>query len=394
MSHPFVPSPNVASIKESATIATSQRAQALRAAGRSIIDLGAGEPDFATPAFILEATKAALDAGATHYTAVEGILPLREAIAAAATRRRAGRGEAPVTAGEVVVTTGSKQSLQHAAFALFGPGDDVLLPVPSWVSYREMVGLARARAVSVPGDPGRGLKITRTLLERCATPRTRGLMLNSPTNPTGAVYDADELRAITDLAAERGWWVISDEIYGRITYRVPEAPSVLDVAASRDHLVVINGVAKAYAMTGFRIGWCVAPRAVARTMTALQSHTTSNASTLSQHATLAALTRTAEADTAVRAMVGEFRARRDAARGILSAIPGLELIEPDGAFYLFFKAPGGDGSAFATRLLEEEGIAVVPGAAFGTPEWVRASYSVSRAEVERAMHAIVRRWTA
>jgi aspartate aminotransferase len=391
MSHPFVPSPNVASIKESATIAVSQRAKALRAAGRAIIDLGAGEPDFDTPEFIRDATKAALDAGATRYTAVEGILPLREAIAADATRRRAGR-EAPVTAGEVVVSTGSKQSLHNATFALFGPGDDVLLPVPSWVSYFEMVGLARARAVEVPGDAKRGFKVTAALLEAHATPRTRGVMLNSPSNPTGSVYSDEELRAITDLAAARGWWLVSDEIYGRITYRLPEAPSVLDVAARRDNLIVVNGVAKAYAMTGFRIGWATAPRDVAQAMTALQSHTSSNAATESQHAALAAVTRTAEADEAVRAMVQEFRARRDAARAILSAVPGLELVEPDGAFYLFFRAPGGDGTAFATRLLEEAGVAVVPGAAFGTPEWVRVSYAAARADVETAMHAIVRAW--
>jgi aspartate aminotransferase len=393
MSHPFVPSPNVASIKESATIAVSQRARALRAAGRSIIDLGAGEPDFDTPAFILDATKAALDAGATRYTAVEGIAPLREAIAAEATRRRAGREE-PVTAGEVVVSTGSKQSLQNATFALFGPGDDVLLPVPSWVSYAEMVGLARANVVSVPGDPSRGLKVTAALLAQHATPRTRGLMLNSPSNPTGAVYEAEELAAIADLASARGWWIISDEIYGRITYRLPEAPSMLDVAARRDHIVVVNGVAKAYAMTGFRIGWSVAPRALSQTMTALQSHTTSNAATESQYAALAAVTRKPEADAAIAMMVAEFRERRDAARAILSAIPGLELIEPEGAFYLFFKAPDGDGTAFATKLLEREGIAVVPGAAFGTPEWVRVSYAAARADVDAGMHAIVRAWTA
>jgi aspartate aminotransferase len=394
MSHFFDPSPNVASVQESATIAVSQRAQALRAAGRSIIDLGAGEPDFDTPKFILDATKAALDAGATRYTAVDGILPLREAIAATATRRRAGRGEAPVTAGEVVVTTGSKQALFNATFALFGPGDDVLLPVPSWVSYVEMIRLARARAIGVPGDPKHGLKVTPALLRAHATPQTRGLMLNSPTNPTGAVYDAAELGAILELAADHGWWVISDEIYGRITYTGAEAPSVLDVAVSRDQLVVVNGVAKAYAMTGFRIGWSVASRSVSQAMTALQSHTTSNASTPSQHAALAALTRTAEADAAVKAMVAEFRARRDAAVAILRAIPDVDLVEPQGAFYLYFKAPGGDGTRFANRLLEHEGIAVVPGAAFGTPEWVRVSYAAARADVESAMHAIVRTWNA
>jgi len=388
----FVPSPNVASIKESATIAVSQRAKALRAAGRKILDLGAGEPDFDTPAFIRDATKQALDDGQTRYTAVEGILPLREAIAAEATTRRAGRDAAPVAAGDVVVSTGSKQSLHNATFALFGPGDDVLLPVPSWVSYFEMVGLARANAIEVPGDPSRGLKVSPALLEQHATPRTRGLMLNSPSNPTGAVYNAEELRAIVDLCATRGWWLVADEIYARITYAMPHAPSVFDVAAHRDNIVCINGVAKAYAMTGFRIGWAVAPRPVAQVMTALQSHTTSNAATESQYAALAALTRTAEADAAVQHMVGEFKARRDAALGILAAVPGLELVEPDGAFYLYFKAPGGDGTAYATKLLEDEGIAVVPGAAFGTPEWVRVSYAAARPDVETAMHAIVRSW--
>lgn len=394
MSRLFVPSPNVASIQESATIAVSQRARALRAEGRTIIDLGAGEPDFDTPAFILEATKKALDAGATHYTAVEGILPLRQAIADLATKRRAGHGEPPVTPAEVVVSNGSKQSLHNATYALFGPGDDVLLPVPSWVSYFEMVGLARARAVGVPGDPANNLKVTPALLRQHATPQTRGLMLNSPSNPTGAVYSADELRGILDLAAEKGWWVISDEIYGRITYTGVEAPSALDVAQTRDQLVVINGVAKAYAMTGFRIGWSIAPRAVSQAMVALQSHTTSNPSTPAQHATLAALTRTGEADTAVASMVAEFHQRRDAALAILRQLPSLELVEPQGAFYLFFKAPGGDGTAFANRLLESEGVAIVPGAAFGTPEWVRVSYAAARADVEAAMHAIVRNWKA
>jgi len=392
MPRPFVPSPNVASIKESATIAVSQRAKALRAAGRHILDLGAGEPDFDTPAFIRDATKQALDDGHTRYTAVEGILPLREAIAADATARRAGRDATPVAAGDVVVSTGSKQSLHNATFALFGPGDDVLVPVPSWVSYFEMVGLARANAIKVPGDPARGLKVTPALLERYATPQTRGLMLNSPSNPTGAVYDAEELRGIVELCAARDWWLVSDEIYARITYSMPHAPSVFDVATHRDHIVCVNGVAKAYAMTGFRIGWAVAPRPVAQTMTALQSHTTSNAATESQYAALAALTRTAEADAAVKQMVGEFKARRDAALGILAAVPGLELVKPDGAFYLYFKAPGGDGTAYATKLLEEDGIAVVPGAAFGTPEWVRVSYAAARADVETAMHAIVRSW--
>lgn len=212
----FHPSANIVALRESATIAVSQRAKALKAQGREIIDLGAGEPDFDTPEPIRRAAQAAIDAGATRYTATEGILPLREAIAFDANRAYAGPDR--VTAADVVVSTGSKQSLYNACLVLFGPGDDVLVPTPSWTSYYEMVGLARANAIEVHGDPARGFKVDPALLARAATPRTKGLMLNSPSNPTGSVYSPDELRAILDLAAARGWWVISDEIYRRIAH--------------------------------------------------------------------------------------------------------------------------------------------------------------------------------
>ena len=215
----FHPSANIAELRESATIAVSQRAKALKAAGREVIDLGAGEPDFDTPEPIRTAAKQALDKGATRYTAVEGILPLREAIAAEAASHYKGDGK--IVAGDVVVSNGSKQSLFNACMVLFGPGDEVLVPTPSWTSYYEMVTLARATVVEVHGDPAKGFKVDPERLARHATPRTRGLMLNSPSNPTGSVYSPDEMRAILDLAAERGWWVISDEIYVRIAYDAP-----------------------------------------------------------------------------------------------------------------------------------------------------------------------------
>jgi len=388
---PFRPSANIADLRESATIAASQRAKALKAAGREIIDLGAGEPDFDTPAVIREAAKAALDAGATRYTAIEGILALREAVAREA--NASWRGGAPITPAEVVVSTGSKQSLYNACMVLFGPGDEVLVPTPSWTSYFEMVGLARATAVEVHGDPARGFKVDPERLGRHATPRTRGLMLNSPSNPTGSVYSRDELRAILDLAASRGWWVISDEIYVRIAYGDP-ASGALAVAERRDHLVVVNGVAKAYAMTGWRVGWAIAPAPVAKAMTALQSHTTSNATTVAQHAALAALTLGEPVERAVREMVAEFRARRDAALPILKA-GGLTVLPPEGAFYFYLKAPGAGsvpdaGSAFTLRLLEEFDVAVVPGAAFRTPDWFRISYAAERAQVVEACRRVVR----
>ena len=388
--HPFRPSANIADLAPSATIAVSQRAKALRAEGREIIDLGAGEPDFDTPEPILAAAKEALDGGATRYTAIEGILPLRDAIAHHA--NEAWQGSDRVTSDEVVVSSGSKQSLFNACMVLFGPGDEVLVPTPSWTSYFEMVGLARATAVEVHGDPARGFKVDPERLSRHATPRTRGLMLNSPCNPTGAIYGREELRAIFELAASRGWWVISDEIYVRIAYE-GTAPGALDAAERRDNLVVVNGVAKAYAMTGWRIGWTISPAPVAKAMTALQSHTTSNATAVSQYAALAALTLGAPVESAVRAMVTEFRARRDAALPILRAVPGLQVLPPEGAFYFYLKAPGAGsvpdaGSAFAATLLEQYGVAVVPGAAFRTPDWIRISYAAERALVVEACRRV------
>lgn len=384
MSTPFTPSPNVARIRESATIAVSQRARTLRAQGRSIIDLGAGEPDFDTPEFIKQAANEALARGATKYTAVEGIPPLREAIATYTNAQTP--GATPVQPAEVMVTTGSKQALFNTCFALFGPGDDVLVPTPAWTSYYEMVELARATCVPVMGDPDRGYKVNAAQLEAASSDRTRGVMLNSPCNPTGAVYTAAEWREILDLASRRGWWVISDEIYRRIAYDGP-AIGALSVAGNRDRLVVIDGVAKAFAMTGWRIGWSIAPQAVTKAMSALQSHTTSNATTVAQYAALAALTDTARADAEIARMVGEYRGRRDAALAVLCQTPELRLVRPDGAFYLYLDmgltAPADPeaGSSFAARLLDEAGVAIVPGAAFRTPAWVRISYAAKTEQV-------------
>lgn len=387
----FVPSANVAELGESATIAVSARARALAAEGRPVIDLGAGEPDSPTPEFICRAAQSAIDAGATRYTAVEGIAPLREAIAGWATRRVSSR-MAPVPAADVVVSTGSKQSLFNACFVLFGAGDEVLVPTPAWTSYYEIVSLARARAVPVRGSRSRDLKVTARDLRDAATPATRGLILNSPCNPTGAVYERSELAELLELADERGWWVISDEIYRRIAYD-GEAVSSLDVAPSRDRLVVVDGVAKAYAMTGWRIGWAIAQTPVARAMTALQSHTTSNAATVSQHAALAALTRTSEAGEAVRGMVESLRRRRDAALEVLRDAEA-DVVTPSGAFYLFVRvgdATADDpapGATFANRLLEERNVAVVPGTAFHAREWVRLSYAAPEPNVMAGVRAV------
>jgi aspartate aminotransferase len=228
---------------------------------------------------------------------------------------------------------------------------------------------------------------------RHATPRTKGVMLNSPCNPTGSVYDAGELLALLTLAAERGWWMISDEIYVRIAYN-GVAPRALEVSPDRSRLVVVDGVAKAYAMTGWRIGWTISAAPLAKLMTAFQSHTTSNAAAVSQHAAVAALTQIEEADRSIAPMVAEFKARRDAALAVLAADPAIRVVRPDGAFYLFIEAPNAAsdpdaGTAFATHLLETHNVAVVPGSAFLTPGWIRMSYAAARELVVEGARRVV-----
>ncbi len=391
MTHAFVPSANVATLRESATIAVSARAKQLRASGRPVIDLGAGEPDAPTPQFVCAAAAAAVAAGATRYTQVEGIAPLRDVIAADANARY--HGDDRITHAEVVVGAGTKQALFNACFTLFGPGDEVLIPTPGWTSYYEMIGLARATPIPVAGTRDRDLKVDADRLHAAATTRTRGIILNSPSNPTGAIYSDDELRGVLDVAADRGWWVLSDEIYQRIAFDAP-APSALDVAKARERLVILNGVAKAYAMTGWRIGWAIAPPAVARAMAAFQSHTTSNAATVSQHAALAALSCRDQADQAIGAMVAELRTRRDAVCAVLRSA-GIDFIQPVGAFYVFIRVSadgsgGDDGSRFAQRLLEERDVAVVPGAAFGAPAWIRLSFAAPMDDVLEGARRIAR----
>jgi aspartate aminotransferase len=386
---PFAPSTNIAELRESATIAVSVRAKAMRAAGRAVIDLGAGEPDMATPAYIIEAAHRALDAGATRYTMVEGIAPLRERIADRVAETRGAR----VDANQIVVSTGTKQALFNACFSIFGQGDEVLVPTPAWTSYYEILSLARANAVIVRGPREQSFRVTPRHLREAATSRTRGVILNSPSNPTGAVYSRRELADLVAMAQDNGWWIISDEIYRAISYEAP-ATSILELASDLDRVVVVDGVAKAFAMPGWRVGWSISSASTARAMTALQSHTTSNAATISQHAVLAALS-DPEAERAARAeMMAAFRRRRDAGVALLRAADA-EVVDPAGAFYLFIRAgvssPGdpAPGTRFAEHLLESKGVAIVPGAAFHAPEWVRLSYAAPEDQVLEGIRQIV-----
>lgn len=370
-------------------MAISQEAQRRRRAGEDVIDLSAGEPDFDTPKTIADAGAKAIQQGKTHYPPNAGILELRAAAARHLSLLSGGR---PINADHIVVSTGAKQALFNAIFALFGPTDRVLIPAPAWVSYPQMVHLARAKPVDVAGSVEWSLKVSADELEAACDPQTAGLILCSPVNPTGAVYTRAELKAILGWATERNLWVVTDEIYRRIHYGSGPAPSVLDLPDEfLERVVVITGVSKAYAMTGWRIGLAVAPGPVAKAMAALQTHVTSGACHPAQWAAAAALTdQRVEAD--VERMVETFRRRRDmVVSHFRDQLPGVEFVEPMGAFYFFFRVDSvfndamQDGATFCQRLLAEHGVALVPGDAFGDARWARLSYAAGEKDIETAL---------
>ncbi len=391
-------SPNVQRLRPSATIAVSTLAKKLSAEGRDVIDLSAGEPDFPTPPWICDAAVEGIRQGRTRYTPAPGLPELRAAVAEHLAGRSAGGWE--VSPDEVVVTSGAKQALFNACFSLFGPGDEVMIATPYWTSYPEIVSLCRAEPVFVSGAEERGFRLDPDVLEATATSRTRGLVICSPSNPTGTVYSRDELMAVARWARERDIWLISDEIYRWIVFN-PEgedasAPGLMDLdpAVVGPH-VVVDGVSKSFAMTGWRIGYAVAEAELAGKLAALQSHTTSNAATPSQVAALEALTRPERSREAVREMVHAFRRRRDlVVKGVRERLPHLSFVEPQGAFYLFVRVDGeygrgvGDSQAWCSRVLERTGVALVPGAAFGDDRYVRLSYATSDELLEEAIRRL------
>lgn len=385
---------NVQHLRASETIAISNATKRRRAAGEDVYDLSVGEPDFDTPAAISQAGIQAIQRGMTRYAPNAGIPELRTAIANSLSRLSGGR---PVDAERVLVSSGSKQSLFNTCFTLFGPHDRVLIPAPAWVSYPQIVHLSRAEPVLVPGDIEWALKVSVRDLDRAYSKLTKGLILCSPCNPTGAVYTLSELKAIAEWARKHDVWIISDEIYRRINYGPGPAPSVLDLPDELlERTVVIAGASKAYAMTGWRIGAAYAPARVCKAMSALQSHTTTGANHPAQWAAAAGYTdERVEAD--LQRMVAAFRQRRDyLVERFRTEAPGIEFIEPHGAFYFFFRVDGirdGEpltGTAFCDRLMQEEGVALVPGGAFGDDRWVRLSYSVSDKDLATATDRVLR----
>ena len=390
----FEKSENVRELLPSATLAVAARAKELAAAGADIVDLSAGEPDFDTPGFAAEAGIAAIRAGRTRYTAAAGLPELRKAIARELSRSS---GIEANPAG-VVVTAGAKQALFNAMFVLFGRGDRVIIPAPYWTSYPALTHLAHAEPLVVHGDPDNGFKITPAILDSVDTSRCTGIVLNSPVNPTGAVYDERELRAVAEWAVARGMWLIGDQIYNRLYYDGVRAPGLLDLGpeiAARS--VVIDGASKLFAMTGWRIGFSYSAPEIANTMASVQSHVTSNAATPSQYAALGAYGEDPSTRAELRTMQAAFRARRDlCVRLFGELLPGVDFVQPDGAFYLFFRIDGffdqtmRDSVTLCARLLEETGVALVPGEAFGDDRYVRMSYATSESVITEGITRVAR----
>ena len=371
-------------------MAIAARARQLAAEGRDVIAFGAGEPDFATSEHVTAAAaRASHDPANHHYTANPGLAPLREAIAVYTGEY----SKVVVDPSEVVVTNGAKQAVYQTFAALVDPGDEVLLPSPHWVTYPAGVNLADGVPVSVQTGIESGFKVTVDDLERHRTQRTKLLVFVSPSNPTGAVYTNDEARAIGEWAQEHGIWVMADEIYQRLVYKTDVAPSIAHVTPKFENWVLINGVAKSYAMTGWRVGWMIGSAEVVNAAARLQSHATSNVGNVSQHAALAALT--GPQDT-VEEMRQAFDRRRKLMFSMLDEIDGISCLEPEGAFYTFPDVSEllGDrwatSSAMAEDILESTAVALVPGESFGAPGFLRLSYATSDADIEEGVQRIAR----
>jgi aspartate/methionine/tyrosine aminotransferase len=372
-------SDRIGAIAESATLAVDAKAKALKAAGRPVIGFGAGEPDFPTPEYIVEAAVQAARQPKYHrYTPVAGLPELRDAIAAKTARDT----DYQVGANQVLVTNGGKQAVYNAFATLLDPGDEVLLVAPYWTTYPEAIKLAGGVPVEVVTDETSGYLATVEQLEAARTERTKVLLFVSPSNPTGAVYSPEAVAAIGTWANENGLWTVTDEIYEHLVYGDATMTSIVHTAGEK--VVVLNGVAKTYAMTGWRVGWMIAPVDVVKAASNLQSHATSNVSNVAQ---VAALTAVSGDLSAVAEMRSAFDRRRRLAVQLLREIPGVVCPEPQGAFYVYPSVKGllgrplrgksaADSAELANLVLDEVEVAVVPGEAFGTPGYVRLSYAL------------------
>ena len=382
-------------ISPSQTIAISTKARALKADGRDVISLAAGEPDFDTPQNVKDAAIRAIEAGETKYTDVAGTIALRRAVAEKF-KRDQGIDYAP---DEIIVSTGGKQVIFNAMVATLDKGDEVVIPSPCWVSYPDIVALADGTPVIVPCGQNNGFKLRAEDLEAAITPKTKWFMLNSPCNPTGAAYSAADLRPICDVLLKHpDVWILTDDIYDKLVYDGFEPATIVQVEPKlRERTVTMNGCSKAYAMTGWRIGFAGAPKALIKAMDKLQSQSTSNTSSISQAAALEALTGPQEF---IGEMTAVYKQRRDLVVSMLNDAPGIHCHSPEGAFYVFPSVHGcigktsnggaaiKDDESFVLALLEEQGVAAVHGAAFMYPGHFRISYATDTESLRRACNRI------
>ncbi len=382
-------------ISPSLTLAISAKAKAMKAAGESVVSFGVGEPDFNTPAHIVAAAKKALDDGQTKYTPSSGLLPLRKAICEKF-KKDNGLTYEP---SQIIVSNGAKHSIFNACYALLEEGDEVIIPAPYWLTYPEVVKVCGATPVYIECSKEAKFKFTPEQLKAAITPKTKMLIFNSPSNPTGAVYNEEEVRAIAKVCEEAEIFVLSDEIYEKLCYNGVKPFSIAACSDKmKDLTIPVNGVSKTYAMTGWRVGYLAAPKDVAKAIDSFQSHATSNASSISQYATIEAL---ASKDEEIEEMRKIFDCRREKLLRLIDGIDGVEAVEPDGAFYVMMVVGGLYGKKyngvaiensiqFADLLLEGEKVATVPGISFGSPDCVRLSYALADADIEEGLKRIAR----
>ena len=382
-------------ISPSLTLAISAKAKAMKAAGEPVVSFGVGEPDFNTPAHIIQSAKAALDNGHTKYTPSSGLLPLRKAICEKFEKDN-GLSYEP---SQIIVSNGAKHSIFNACYAVLEEGDEVIIPVPYWLTYPEVVKVCGAKPVYLNCTKENKFKFTAEELKAVITPKTKMLIFNSPSNPTGAVYNEEEVRAIAKVCEEAEIFVLADEIYEKLCYNGVKPFSIAKCSEKmKDLTITINGVSKTYAMTGWRVGYLAAPKDVAKAIDSFQSHATSNACSISQHATIEAL---ASSNEEIQAMVDVFDKRRAKLLDLIAQIDGVQAVEPDGAFYvmmvvsdLYGKAYNGkviNGSIdFADALLDSEKVATIPGISFGADDCLRLSYSLSEEDIEEGLKRIKR----
>jgi aspartate/methionine/tyrosine aminotransferase len=380
-------SARIAAIAESATLAVDGKAKALKAAGRPVIGFGAGEPDFPTPSYIVEAAAAATQVVANHrYTPTPGLPELRQAIVDKTKRD----SNYEITVDQVLVTNGGKQAVYQAFATILNPGDEVILPSPFWTTYPEAIKLAGGKAVEVFADETQNYLVNVDQLEQVRTGKTKALLFCSPSNPTGSVYTPEQVKEIGEWALKNNIWIIADEIYEHLLYDGATAPSMpVVIPELADQTIILNGVAKTYAMTGWRVGWMIGPKDVIKAATNLQSHLTSNVANVSQRAAIAALTGNLDA---VREMGVAFDRRRKLIVGLLNEIPGIECPTPQGAFYVYPSVKGVLGKTIrgkvantsaelATIILDEVEVAAVPGEAFGPSGYLRFYYATSDEDI-------------